>query len=302
MEQVRHAGVRRLLNVRSLVRNRGYWFVLPYVIFFLAFVAYPLCFSLILVFHRWNIVTPMEWIGLKNFGRLMHDPLFFKALANTLTFLLIHIPLQIVVALACAMMLNRNIRMRGFFRSVYFLPVVVSGVAVTILWQQLYAYDYGVLNTLLRSLGMQPVPWLIDASWAMPSIAIMATWKNVGIYIVLFLAGLQNIPGELYEAASLDGASAAKRFWHITLPMLNPTIVVIVVLSTIGGFSLFIEPYVLTGGGPMQSTLSGMLYIYNQAFTFGHMGYAATLGFVFALIILLVVLLQRRVVETEQTT
>lgn len=301
MEQVRHAGVRRLLNVRSLVRNRGYWFVLPYVIFFLAFVAYPLCFSLILVFHRWNIVTPMEWIGLKNFGRLMHDPLFFKALANTLTFLLIHIPLQIVVALACAMMLNRNIRMRGFFRSVYFLPVVVSGVAVTILWQQLYAYDYGVLNTLLRSLGMQPVPWLIDASWAMPSIAIMATWKNVGIYIVLFLAGLQNIPGELYEAASLDGASAAKRFWHITLPMLNPTIVVIVVLSTIGGFSLFIEPYVLTGGGPMQSTLSGMLYIYNQAFTFGHMGYAATLGFVFALIILLVVLLQRRVVETEQT-
>jgi len=302
MEQVRHAGVRRLLNVRSLVRNRGYWFVLPYVIFFLAFVAYPLCFSLILVFHRWNIVTPMEWIGLKNFGRLMHDPLFFKALANTLTFLLIHIPLQIVVALACAMMLNRNIRMRCFFRSVYFLPVVVSGVAVTILWQQLYAYDYGVLNTLLRSLGMQPVPWLIDASWAMPSIAIMATWKNVGIYIVLFLAGLQNIPGELYEAASLDGASAAKRFWHITLPMLNPTIVVIVVLSTIGGFSLFIEPYVLTGGGPMQSTLSGMLYIYNQAFTFGHMGYAATLGFVFALIILLVVLLQRRVVETEQTT
>jgi len=302
MEQVRHAGVRRLLNVRSLVRNRGYWFVLPYVIFFLAFVAYPLCFSLILVFHRWNIVTPMEWIGLKNFGRLMHDPLFFKAFANTLTFLLIHIPLQIVVALACAMMLNRNIRMRGFFRSVYFLPVVVSGVAVTILWQQLYAYDYGVLNTLLRSLGMQPVPWLIDASWAMPSIAIMATWKNVGIYIVLFLAGLQNIPGELYEAASLDGASAAKRFWHITLPMLNPTIVVIVVLSTIGGFSLFIEPYVLTGGGPMQVTLSGMLYIYNQAFTFGHMGYAATLGFVFALIILLVVLLQRRVVETEQTT
>ncbi|HXG00358.1 MAG TPA: sugar ABC transporter permease, partial [Bacteroidota bacterium] len=257
--------------------------------------------SFILIFHRWNIVTPMEWIGLKNFVRLVQDPLFFKSLGNTLTFLLIHIPLQIVIALGCAMLLNRKIRLRGFFRSMYFLPVVVSGVAVTILWQQLYAYDYGVLNTLLRSVGMPPAPWLVDPSWAMPSIAIMATWKNVGIYIVLFLAGLQNIPAELYEAASIDGATSARRFWHITLPLLNPTIVVIVVLSTIGGFSLFIEPYVLTGGGPMQSTLSGMLYIYNQAFTFGHMGYAATLGFVFALIILTVVLFQRKVVETEST-
>jgi ABC-type sugar transport system permease subunit len=289
------------MNLRSLTRKSGYWLALPYVVFFLMFVAYPLCFSFILIFHRWNIVTPMEWIGLKNFVRLAQDPLFFKSLANTLTFLLIHIPLQIVLALGCALLLNRTIRLRGFFRSIYFLPVVVSGVAVTILWQQLYAYDYGVLNTLLRALGLPPVPWLVDASWAMPSIAIMATWKNVGIYIVLFLAGLQNIPAELYEAASIDGATTARRFWYITLPMLNPTIVVIVVLSTIGGFSLFIEPYVLTGGGPMQSTLSGMLYIYNQAFTFGHMGYAATLGFVFALIILTVVLLQRKVVETEPT-
>lgn len=287
------------MNLRSVIRNPGYWFALPYAVFFLAFVAYPLCFSFILIFHRWNIVTPMEWIALKNFARLTQDSLFFKALTNTLIFLVIHIPLQIVVALGCAMLLNRKLRARGFFRSIYFLPVVVSGVAVTILWQQLYAFDYGVLNTLLRSVGLPPVPWLVDPSWAMPSIALMATWKNVGMYIVLFLAGLQNIPGELYEAASIDGATPAKRFWFITLPMLNPTIVVIVVLSTIGGFSLFIEPYVLTGGGPMQSTLSAMLYIYNQAFTFGHMGYAATLGFVFATMILIVVLLQRRLVETE---
>lgn len=179
--------------------------------------------------------------------------------------------------------------------------MVVSGVAVTILWQQLYSYDYGVLNTLLHTIGLPSIPWLIDSSWAMPSVAIMATWKNVGIYIVLFLVGLQNIPGELYEAAGLDGATKWEQFRHITVPMLNPTIVVIIVLSTIGGFSLFIEPYVLTGGGPMQSTLSGMLYIYNQAFYFNHMGYAATLGFVFALVILVVVLVQRKVVETEPT-
>jgi len=279
----------------------GFLFSLPYVIFFLAFVAYPLIFSFVLIFHRWNIVTPMEWIGLKNFERLFHDPLFGKAITNTLTFLLIHIPLQIIIALLLAMLLNSKVKMRGMFRAIYFLPVVVSGVAVTILWQQLYSYDYGVLNALLKAIGLPSVPWLVDASWAMPSVAIMATWKNVGIYIVLFLVGLQNIPAELYEAASLDGASRFRQFRHITIPMLNPTVIVVVVLSTIGGFSLFIEPYVLTGGGPMQSTLSGMLYIYNQAFYFGHMGYAATLGFVFALIILAVVLIQRRVIETEPT-
>jgi ABC-type sugar transport system permease subunit len=281
--------------------RQGYWFVLPYVIFFLLFVAYPLVFSFILIFHRWNIVTPMEWIGLKNFERLFSDPQFFKAMGNTFVFLFIHIPLQIVVALGFAVLLNSKIKLRGFFRAVYFLPVVVSGVVVTILWQNLYSYDYGVLNSILHSAGVSKVPWLIDPNFAMPSIAIMATWKNVGIYIVLFLVGLQNIPKEIYESANLDGANRYNQFVKITLPMLNPTMVLIVALSTIGGFSLFIEPYVLTGGGPMQSTMSGMLYIYNQAFYFGHMGYAATLGFVFALAILLVVLLQRRVIEAEPT-
>ena len=278
---------------------QGYLFVLPYVVFFLAFVAYPLMFSIVLMFNRWNIVTPMEWIGLKNFIRLIHDPLFVKSLGNTAIFLLIHIPLQIVVALALALLLNSKVRLRFFFRAVYFMPVVVSGVVVTILWQQLYSYDYGILNNLLVAVGLPRVPWLVDAAYAMPSIALMATWKNVGIYIVLFLVGLQSIPAELYEAASLDGASRTRKFLHVTLPMLNPTIIAIVILSTIGGFSLFIEPYVLTGGGPMQSTLSTMLYIYNQAFYFDHMGYAATLGIVFAVIILSVVAVQRKVIEAE---
>ncbi len=279
----------------------GYWFVLPYVIFFAVFVVYPLTFSFVLIFNRWNIVTPMKWIGLKNFSRLFSDPLFFKAIGNTFTFLLIHIPLQIVVALGFSLLLNSKIKFRGFYRSIYFLPVVVSGVVVTILWQQLYSYDYGVLNILLTSLGLPRVPWLVDPAFAMPSIALMATWKNVGIYIVVFLVGLQNIPRELYEAASLDGANTSDQFFRITLPMLNPTIIIIVVLSTIGGFSLFIEPYVLTAGGPVQSTLSAMLYIYKQAFYFNHMGYAATLGFVFALVILVVVLIQRKLIEAEPT-
>jgi multiple sugar transport system permease protein len=282
--------------------HNGYWFVLPYVIFFLTFIAYPLVFSFILIFHRWNIVTPMQWVGLKNFGRMFQDPLFFKSLVNTMIFLAIHIPLQLLVALGFAFLLHSKIKMRGFFRAVYFLPVVVSGVVVTILWQQLYSYDYGVLNTVLTAFHLPRIPWLVDPSFAMPSIAIMATWKNVGIYIVLFLVGLQSIPRELYEAAAIDGANTVKQFYRITLPMLNSTIVVIIVLSTIGGFSLFIEPYVMTGGGPMQSTLSGMLYIYNQAFYFNHMGYASSLGFIFAIFILVVVIIQRKVVETESVS
>jgi ABC-type sugar transport system permease subunit len=294
-------GAKGIAWPRSRRDRKGYWFALPYAIFFLAFVAYPLVFSFVLMFHRWNIVSPMEWAGLRNFVRLFNDPLFYRSLLNTLLFLVIHIPLQAGVALAFALLLHSKVKFRGLFRALYFFPVVVSGVVVTILWQQLYSYDYGLLNQLLVMAGLPRAPWLVDPAFSMPSIAVMATWKNVGIYIVLFLVGLQNIPNELYEAAEIDGAARKNRFLHITLPMLNPTIIVIIVLSTIGGFSLFIEPYVLTGGGPMQSSLSAMLYIYNQAFYFNHMGYAAALGFVFALIILGVVLIQRKLIESDRS-
>jgi len=273
--------------------------VAPYLLHMAVFFGYPLLFAFVLMFHRWDIVTPMEFVGLKNFVRLVRDDLFFRALLNTGIFLTIHIPLQIVVALFFAELLNRPLRGRGFFRAAYFMPVVVSGVVITILFQQLFAFDTGLINRMIRALGGEPVPWLVSPALAMPSIALMATWKNVGLYIVLFLAGLQHIPKHLYEAAELDGANAWQRWWHVTLPMLNPTMVTVVVLSTIGGFSLFIEPYILTGGGPLNATLSAVLYIYNQAFYFNHMGYAAALGFCFAIVIFVVVLLQRRFVETD---
>ncbi len=276
-----------------------YGLVGPYLLHFVLFVAFPIAFSLVLVFHRWNIIGAMEFVGLANFQRLLHDRLFFRALYNTLIFLLIHIPLQIVVALFFAELLNQNIRLRGLFRGAYFLPVVVSGVVVTILWQQLYGFDSGLLNRALVHLGLPRLGWLVDPRLAMPSLALMATWKNVGLYIVLFLVGLQSVPRQLYEAAALEGATRWQQFRYITLPMINPTLFMVVVLSTIGGFSLFIEPYVMTGGGPLDSTLSAMLYIYREAFTFYHMGYAATLGFFFAAVILLVVILQRRFVEKE---
>ncbi len=278
----------------------GYLFVAPYVLHFCVFVAFPVGFSLWLVFHRWDIISSMKWVGTSNFTRLVHDKLFFTSLMNTLVFLLIHIPLQIVVALGLAEMLNQKIKFRGFFRASYFLPVVVSGVVITILWQQLYAQDMGIINSLLVRFGLPKLPWLTSTGLAMPSIAIMATWKNVGLYIVLFLVGLQSIPHYLYEAANIEGASHWQKFIHITLPMINPTMIMVVILSTIGGFSLFIEPYIMTGGGPMNSTLSAVLYIYRQAFTFYHMGYAATLGFFFALVVLVVVMIQKVLIEQEQ--
>ncbi|HOX85736.1 MAG TPA: sugar ABC transporter permease [bacterium] len=277
----------------------AYGLVAPYWIHFSIFMAYPLIFSLILVFHKWDVYTPMQFVGLRNFVRLFQDDLFLQSLLNTLLFLLIHIPLQIVAALLFSVLLNEKIRARGFFRAAYFMPVVISGVVISLLWQQLYSQENGVLNLLLAHIGLPKIPWLISPEWAMPSIAIMATWKNVGLYIVLFLAGLQTIPSYLYEAADIDGASVWQKFRSITLPMLNPTVLLVMILSTIGGFSLFIEPYMLTGGGPMNRTLSAMLYIYKQAFYFNRMGYAATLGFFFALLILSVVLVQRKIIEQE---
>ena len=271
--------------------------VSPYIIHFLVFVAFPIIFSLVLTFNRWNIISPMEYIGLSNYSRILHDRLFWKAVGNTLVFLSIHIPLQIIVAITLAEILNQKIKLRPFFRGAFFLPVIVSGVVVSILWQQLLGFNTGIFNRMLTSIGLGRVGWLIDPNWAMPSIAIMATWKNVGLYIVLFLVGLQTVPKAYYEAADIEGATKWQKFWHITLPMINPTIFMVVILSTIGGFSLFIEPYVMTGGGPLNSTLSAVLYIYKQAFFYYHMGYAATLGLFFAMIILFVIVILKKFIE-----
>ena len=277
-----------------------YLLVSPYVLHFILFVAFPVGFSIVLTFHKWNIISPMEYTGVNNYIQLFNDKTFFKSIGNTLIFLVIHIPLQIIVALFLAEILNQKIKLRGAFRGAFFLPVIVSGVVVTILWQQLYGYDTGLLNRLLTGIGLDKVGWLTDPNIAMSSIALMATWKNVGLYIILFLVGLQTVPTQYYEAADLEGASHIQKFFKITLPMINPTIFMVVILSTIGGFSLFIEPYIMTGGGPLNSTVSAVLYIYKQGFFYYHMGYAATLGFFFAFLILAVVMIQKKFIEKEK--
>lgn len=276
-----------------------YFLVSPYLVFVVVFVAFPVLFCFFLTFHKWNIIAPMHFIGVDNYTRLIHDRLFWKAIGNTLKFLLLHIPLQLVVSLLLAQLLNQKIRAVSFFRASFFLPVIVSGVVVTILWQQLLGYDAGLINRLLVKIGIQKVGWLVNPDIAIYSIAIMATWKNVGLYVILFLVGLQTVPTQYYEAAKLEGANRWQQFYHITLPMINPTVFMVVILSTIGGFSLFIEPYIMTGGGPLNQTLSAVLYIYKQAFQYYNMGYSATLGFFYAIMIMTVVVLQKRFIEKE---
>lgn len=277
----------------------GYLFTLPYVVFFAVFVAYPLGFAFYLTVHNWNIVSPNKpFVGTRNYEILFSDPLFWKALGNTAIFLAVHIPLQIVVALLLAVVLNQQIRGRGLFRTAYFLPYVTSGAIVSLIWLRLYADD-GMLNQLLATISLGPVGWLSNPKVAMTSIAVMATWKNVGYYLMIFLASMQSIPAQLYEESYLNGANAWQRFRYITFPMLNPAFILVVILSTIGGFSLFVEPFVMTGGGPLDATLSLVLYLYQQAFQFLRMGYAATIGVVLALLIFLVTVIQRRFLEQE---
>jgi multiple sugar transport system permease protein len=268
----------------------------PYAVFLLAFAAYPIVFALVLVFLRWDLVTAPSFAGFDNIRLLVNDGRFWRAVGNTFVFLSIHVPLQIVTALGLALALNRKLAGRGFWRAAFFLPVVISGAVVAILWSNLYATDVGLINKLLVRIGLAPVSWLTDPNTAMPAIAVMVTWKNVGFYVIIYLAGLQYIPRSCQEAIEIEGASAWQRFRYLTLPSLLPQTILVVTLSTINGFQLFIEPYVMTGGGPLRRTYSVVLYLYTNAFAYQKMGYAATIGVALALIIGTVVLVQRRVI------
>jgi multiple sugar transport system permease protein len=287
------------MPMRAEARS-GLLLAAPYAVFLSVFNVYTMGFALVLVVLDWDLVTAPVFVGAHNVRHLLVDARFWHALLNLLVFLAVHLPLQIVVALALALALDRPLVLRSFWRAAFFLPFVISGAVVTILWSALYATDIGLLNTLLARVGVGPVPWLTDPAIAMPAIAIMFTWKNVGYYVVLYLAGLQYVPRSCQEAIELEGASPWQRFWHLTLPSLRPQHVLVVTLSTISGFQLFIEPYIMTGGGPLGSTMSVVLYMYTNAFAYQKMGYAATLGMALALVIALVLFAQRRLLGEDE--
>jgi multiple sugar transport system permease protein len=280
----------------------GWRLAAPYAVFLAAFAAYPIVFALVLVFLHWDLVTAPSFAGLDNVRLLAQDARFWRSVLNMGVFLAIHVPLQIATALALALALNRRLVFRAFWRAAFFLPVVISGAVVAILWNSLYATDVGLINRLLVRIGLSPVPWLTDPRTAMPAIAVMVTWKNVGFYVIIYLAGLQYIPRSCQEAIELEGASAWQRFRYLTLPSLLPQTILVVTLSTINGFQLFIEPYVMTGGGPLRRTYSIVRYLYTNAFSYQKMGYAATIGVALALMIGAVVALQRRIIGSPEAS
>lgn len=231
--------------------------------------------------------SKFRFTAFDNYIKLFDNALFWTALKNTLFFVVISGPLSIAVSLGAAMMLNSKlVKFKGIFRLIYFMPVVTTLVAVSIVWRFIYHPEFGLLNYGLSFLGIGKIDWLGDPAWSMPSIILLSIWKNFGYNMIIFIAGLQNIPEELYEAAEIEGANGWQRFIKITLPMLAPTTVFITIITMIGYFQLFAEPYIMTQGGPLDSTLSIVLYMYQEGFRWWNMGYSSAIAFVLFVIIL----------------
>jgi multiple sugar transport system permease protein len=236
-----------------------------------------------------------RFIGLRNYHELFANPLFWKALGNTFVFVIVGGPLSVLTSLVAALLVNAKLtRFQALFRSIYFVPVVTTLVAVAIVWRYLYHPQYGILNWLLSGVGLPAVDWLGDPHWAMPAIILLAVWKNFGYNMLIFVAGLQGIPEELYEAAHLDGAGNWQRFRHVTLPGLAPTFLFVGVMTMLGQFQLFSEPYVMTQGGPLKATTSVVLLMYEEGFRWWRLGMAAAIAFVLFVLMLLGTALQLR--------
>ncbi|MGY1424915.1 carbohydrate ABC transporter permease [Lysobacter sp. A289] len=222
----------------------------------------------------------LRFVGLGNYIDLLQTPLFWKALGNTLYFVVVGVPLSIAVSLGAALLLHSKLGLlKPLFRTAYFAPVVTTVVAVAVIWRYLFHTRYGVVNWALSGLGINPVDWLGDPHWAMPTIIAFAVWKNFGYNMIIFIAGLQAVPEDLYEAARIDGASRWRQFWHITLPMLGPVMLLVTILTLAGYFQLFAEPYVMTQGGPLQSTVSVLYLMYEEGFKWWNLGNASAVAF-----------------------
>jgi multiple sugar transport system permease protein len=290
----------RRIRMPAEANTAAWFFLAPALVLIGVFFFLPVAAALVLSvtdFDLYGIANPANtrFIGLQNYIRLLHTPDFWSALKNTFYFAFVGGPLTIAVALGAALLLSSKlVRFKGFFRTVYFTPFVTTLVAVAIVWRYLYHTRYGLFNYGLAHLGIGPIDWLGDPHWAMPAIILMAVWKGFGYNMLIFIAGLQAIPDELYDAAEIDGAGPFRRFFSITLPMLAPTLVFVAVITMIGYFQLFAEPYVMTQGGPLRSTTSVVLLMYEEGFRWWRMGYAAAIAFVLFVVILLATLVQFR--------
>lgn len=285
-------------------RERAAWVFVAPALFALGFFFFlPVAAALILSFTDFDIYAVadlgnLRFVGLDNYIHLLQTPLFWKALGNTAWFVVLGVPLSIMMSLAAALLLDSKLaRLKGFFRTVYFAPVVTTLVAVAVIWRYLLHTKYGLVNWALGGIGIGPIDWLGDPHWSMPAIVLFAVWKNFGYNMIIILAGLQTIPEELHEAARIDGASAWQRLRHVTLPSLAPVLLVVSILTMAGYFQLFAEPYVMTQGGPVESTVSILYFMYEQGFRWWNLGFASAIAFVLFVIMFALTLLQLRVSE-----
>ena len=280
-------------------------FALPFVLIFTIFLAGPIVAALVLSFTDFglrDLRNPLgtDFIGLDNYVALFADATFWQSLLNTAYFVVVGVPLTLTVGHAAAVALDRGIdRFRTAFRVGYYLPVVTSIVAIAVVWRYVLNPDVGLVNMALGAVGIDGPNWLANPTLAMPAIIAMGVWRNLGFAMVVFLAGLQTIPRSLYEAAAIDGAGRWQAFRHITLPMLRPTILFMVVITTIGYLQLFEEPFVMTDGGPLDRTLSVSMYMYRQGFEFFHQGYAAAIAYVLFLLVAIVAFVQFRLLKPQ---
>ncbi|HZG55696.1 sugar ABC transporter permease [Paenibacillus sp.] len=285
----------RVMPLRLKMRTReainGYLFFSPWLIGLIFFLAGPILYSLYLSFTSYNMLSAPKWVGTLNYRILFaEDPLFWESLYNTLYFVFFSVPLSTVAGVLMAVLLNQKVRGIGIWRTIFYLPSVVSIIVVSLLWQWIFDPSFGLINSALAQIGIEGPGWLQDRTWSKPSLILMSLW-GVGGGMIIYLAGLQGISRELYEAATVDGAGRMRQFVNITIPMLTPTIFFNLIMGVLGGFQVFVQAFIMTGGGPVNSTTFYALYLYNKAFRDLQMGYASAMAWVLLAISLLLTLI-----------
>ena len=289
------------------MRNVGaaWCFVAPALLVITVFFFLPVVAALAMSLTDFDIYAladsrNLRLVGLQNYAQLLQTPLFWQAFGNTLYFVVVGVPLSITVSFGAALLLHsRLVKFQAFFRTALFAPVVTTLVAVAVIWRYLFHPHYGLLNYTLGLIGIPPIDWLGDPRWAMPAIIVFAVWKNFGYNMIILLAGLQSIPEQLYEAARIDGASMWQQFRHVTMPMLAPIVTMVNILTIAGYFQLFAEPYVMTQGGPLQSTVSVLYFMYEEGFKWWNLGSASAVAFVLFLFIFCVTAVQLRLARWQ---
>lgn len=292
---IAHKDLNKAITKKIDKRNRiiAYAFLLPNFLGFLAFTLVPVIFSFVLTTMEWDTSNPIKFVGLKNFITMFKDEGFYISLLNTIYYTLAVVPGTLILSLILALALSKGTRLTNFFRSLFFFPYISSLVAVAVAWNMLFQPDMGPVNELLRSFGISNPPgWTASTEWAMPAIIFVGVWKTMGYYMIIYIAGLNDIPKQLYEAATVDGANSWQRFWKITVPMLTPTTFFVTIMLLINSFKVFDQIAVMTNGGPGRATNVLVYYIYNQAFVNFKMGYASAVASVLFVLVLTITIVQ----------